>query len=181
MQQHQADFRIKSMARVLAVNRSGFYAWLQHAGQKTLSQERREVCDSRVASAFAGHKGRYGARRLYHERLAEGWRYNRKTIAASLRRQGLKAKAAKKFKVTTNSKHKRPVIPNLLKQDFTATAPNQKWVGDITYLWTEAGWVYLAVMIDLFSRAVVGWSVMHCRWCWAAGATHLGWWTILFG
>lgn len=159
MQQHQADFRITCMAQVLAVSRSGFYAWRQRAGQKIPSQLRRERCDSRVASAFAEHKGRYGARRLYHELHAEGWGYNRKTIAASLRRQGLKAKAARKFKVTTDSSHKRPVAPNLLKQDFTATAPNQKWVGDITYLWTDAGWVYLAVMIDLFSRAVVGWAM----------------------
>lgn len=159
MQQHQADFRITCMARVLAVSRSGFYAWRQRVGQKTASQLRRDLCDSRVAGAFAEHKSRYGARRLYHELRAEGWGYNRKTIAASLRRQGLKAKAARKFKVTTDSSHKRPVAPNLLKQDFAATAPNQKWVGDITYLWTDAGWVYLAVMIDLFSRAVVGWAM----------------------
>ncbi|MGP3221160.1 IS3 family transposase [Serratia bockelmannii] len=113
MQQHQADFRITCMARVLAVSRSGFYAWRQRAGQKAPSQLRRELCASRVASAFVEHKGRYGARRLYHELRAEGWGYNRKTIAASLRRQGLKAKAARKFKVTTDSNHKRPVAPNL--------------------------------------------------------------------
>ena len=159
MQQHQASFRIKIMARVLDVSRSGFYAWRHRIGQHSPAQMQRETCDSRVAKAFVENKERYGARRLRHELLAEGWCYNRKTIAASLRRQGLKAKAARKFKVTTDSKHKRPVAPNLLKQDFTATAPNQKWVGDITYLWTDAGWMYLAVMIDLFSRTVVGWSM----------------------
>ena len=76
-----------------------------------------------------------------------------------MRRQGLRAKAAKKFKATTNSKHNLPVAPNLLEQDFTATAPNQKYVGDITYLWTDEGWLYLATIIDLYSRLVVGWSM----------------------
>ncbi|WP_440866408.1 IS3 family transposase [Symbiopectobacterium purcellii] len=159
MQQYQAEFRVKSMARVLVVSRSGFYAWSRRCGQKTVSQQRRELCDTRVASAFTEQKGRNGARRLRLDLQDAGYHYNRKTIAASLRRQGLKAKAAKKFRVTTDSKHNRPVAPNLLQQDFTASAPNQKWVGDITYLWTEAGWVYLAVIIDLFSRAVVGWSM----------------------
>jgi transposase InsO family protein len=76
-----------------------------------------------------------------------------------MKRQDLRAKAAKKFKATTNSKHNLPVAPNLLQQDFNATAPNQKWVGDITYLWTEEGWLYLAVVIDLYSRLVVGWAL----------------------
>lgn len=159
MQQHQAEFRINSMARVLNVSRSGFYAWRRRDGQKSATQQRREDCDARVALAFAEQKGRNGARRLRHDLRDAGYLYNRKTIAASLRRQGMKAKAAKKFRVTTDSAHKRPVAPNLLEQNFTASAPNQKWVGDITYLWTEVGWVYLAVMIDLFSRVVVGWSM----------------------
>jgi len=85
--------------------------------------------------------------------------YDLKTIAASLKRQGLVAKAARKFKATTNSKHNSPVFGNLLQQDFSATAPNQKWAGDITYLWADEGWLYLAVITDLFSRQVVGWSM----------------------
>jgi len=81
------------------------------------------------------------------------------TVAASLRRQNLRAKAARKFKATTNSRHGLPVAPNLLEQDFSATAPNQKWVGDITYLATGEGWLYLAVLIDLYSRKVIGWAM----------------------
>jgi putative transposase len=88
-----------------------------------------------------------------------GQQYDRKTVAESMRRQGLRAKAAKKFKATTNSKHSLPVAPNLLQQDFTATAPNQKYVSDITYLWTDEGWLYLATVIDLYSRLVVGWAM----------------------
>ncbi|MGZ5071414.1 MAG: IS3 family transposase, partial [Methylobacter sp.] len=88
-----------------------------------------------------------------------GQPYDLKTIATSLKRQGLVAKAARKFKATTNSKHNLPVFDNLLQQDFSASAPNQKWAGDITYLWTDEGWLYLAVIIDLFSRQVIGWSM----------------------
>ncbi len=80
-------------------------------------------------------------------------------MAQSLRRQGLRAKAARKFKATTNSNHSLPVAENLLQQDFTAQRPNQVWVGDITYIATDEGWLYLAVVMDLFSRKVVGWSM----------------------
>jgi len=85
--------------------------------------------------------------------------YNVKTIAASLRRQGLRAKAARKFSPVSYREHGLPVCENLLKQDFYASGPNQKWAGDITYLRTDEGWLYLAVVIDLWSRAVIGWSM----------------------
>ena len=89
----------------------------------------------------------------------QGHHYGRNTVAASMKRQHLRAKAARKFKATTNSNHNLPVAPNQLQQDFSAAVPNQKWVGDITYLWTEEGWLYLAVVIDLYSRLVVGWAI----------------------
>lgn len=76
-----------------------------------------------------------------------------------MRANGWRAKAAGKFKATTNSKHNLPVAPNLLQQDFSAEAPDQKWVTDITYLWTDEGWLYLAVVLDLYSRMVVGWAM----------------------
>jgi putative transposase len=112
-----------------------------------------------VAQAFAARKGRCGSPTLTRDLRDVGQPYNRKTVAASQQRQGLRAKAAKKFKATTNSKHTLPVAPNLLQQDFTAQVANQKWVGDITYLWTDEGWLYLAVLIDLYSRRVVGWAM----------------------
>lgn len=108
-----------------------------------------------VGKAFTEAKQRYGAPRLADE-LPE---YNIKTIAASLRRQGLRAKAARKFSPVSYRAHGLPVSENLLKQDFYASGSNQKWAGDITYLRTDEGWLYLAVVIDLWSRAVIGWSM----------------------
>ena len=159
MHQHSGIFRISSMCRVLEASRSGFYAWRQRQDHPSPQQQRQEQLDRQVAKAFEAGKKRCGALRLTLDLQEQGQHYNRKTVAASLRRQGLRAKAARKFKATTNSKHDLPVAPNLLQQDFTATAPNQKWVGDITYLWTDEGWLYLAVVIDLYSRLVVGWAM----------------------
>lgn len=158
MERH-TEFNIKTMARVLKVSRSGFYTWRHRKNTPSRSQQGRDQRDGRIKSLFEAGKGRNGAIRLTRDMADLGLRCNRKTVAASLRRQGLRAKGARKFKATTNSKHNLPVAPNLLQQDFTASAPNQKWVGDITYLWTDEGWLYLAVLLDLYSRKVIGWAM----------------------
>ncbi|MEL4205008.1 IS3 family transposase [Plesiomonas shigelloides] len=155
IEKHQAEFSVKAMCRVLRVARSGWYAWRLRRCQINPRQQFRLVCDDAVRKAFAEAKQRYGAPRLAEE-LPE---YNIKTIAASLRRQGLRAKASRKFSPVSYREHGLPVSENLLKQDFIAGGPNQKWAGDITYLRTDEGWVYLAVVIDLWSRAVIGWSM----------------------
>jgi putative transposase len=147
------------MSRVLHVSRSGFYAWRKRQIQPSPRQQRRKHMDDAVKKAFTAKKGRSGSPGLTRDLADAGQHYGRKTVAESMRRQGLRAKAAKKFKATTNSKHNLPVAANLLQQDFTATAPNQKYVSDITYLWTDAGWLYLATVIDLYSRLVVGWAM----------------------
>lgn len=159
MEEHQAVFAVSAMSRVFGVSRSGFYAWRQRQSELSSRRKQRDRLDAAVKDAFESRKGRYGAPRLVVDLVDSGHRHDRKTIAKSLRRQGLRAKAAKKFKATTNSKHNLPVAPNLLQQDFSANAPNQKYVGDITYLWTDEGWLYLAVVIDLYSRLVVGWAM----------------------
>ena len=112
-----------------------------------------------VLAAFTRSKQRYGAPRLTDELRAQGYPFNVKTVAASLRRQGLRAKASRKFSPVSYRAHGLPVSENLLEQDFYASGPNQKWAGDITYLRTDEGWLYLAVVIDLWSRAVIGWSM----------------------
>ncbi|ELC6795921.1 IS3 family transposase, partial [Salmonella enterica] len=159
IEKHQAEFSIKAMCRVLLVARSGWYVWKQRQVRLNSRQQFRLGCDSAVHEAFHRAKQRYGAPRLTDELHAQGYRFNVKTVAASLRRQGLRAKASRKFSPVSYREHGLPVSENLLKQDFYASGPNQKWSGDITYLRTDEGWLYLAVVIDLWSRAVIGWSM----------------------
>mgnify|MGYP003590280185 FL=1 len=159
IQNHRQQFNLKALCRLLEVSRSSYYEWLQHQQRLPQRQQRQTAFDQTVAQLFANSKGCNGARRLQRQLRVSGYTCNRKTVAASLRRQGLVAKAARKFKATTHSKHSLPVFDNLLNQDFSATTPNQKWVGDITYLGTDEGWLYLAVIIDLFSRQVIGWAM----------------------
>lgn len=158
IKEHQNEFSIRSQCRYFKVSSSGYYAWLNR--QPSARDTQRDRLDQRVSLIFRQHEERYGALRIQRQlqQEYEEW-VNLKTIAKSLNRQGFVAKAAKKFKATTNSKHNLPVAPNLLKQDFTAEQPNQKWVGDITYLRTCEGWLYLATVIDLFSRQIIGWSM----------------------
>ena len=156
----RAHHALSTLCRVMGVSRSGFHDWraARNAGGSVRRGRRAEI-DRIVREGFESHKGRYGAPRLTRALRHEGHRFNRKTIAESLARQGLRAKARKRFRATTYSGHGLPVSPDLLGQDFAAEAPNEKWVQDITYLWTDQGWSYLAVVIDLYSRRVVGWSL----------------------
>lgn len=156
---HRQTFHIQLMCKALGVARSGYYGWCKRGGKPSLRRRQQAVLDQRVAEVFQRRRGRSGAPRLVLDLIDDGLSVNRKTVAASLQRQGLRAKAARKFKATTNSRHSLPVAPNLLEQDFTAKGPNQKWVGDITYLATSEGWLYLAVLIDLYSRKVIGWAM----------------------
>jgi transposase InsO family protein len=152
MKAHEGEFAVRLMCRVLSVSPSGYYAWRGRTPSK--QAQARAALDAQVRDEFTRRKSRAGAPRLSRH-LGRG----RRQVAESLRRQGLRAKAARKFKATTNSNHTLPVAENLLQQDFTAQRPNQVWVGDITYIGTDEGWLYLAVVLDLFSRKVIGWSM----------------------
>ena len=152
MKAHEVDFGVRLMCRVLGVSPSGYYGWRKRAPSR--QAQARIALEGQVREEFKRRKGRAGAPRLSRH-LGRG----RRQVAQSLRRQGLRAKAARKFKATTNSNHSLPVAENLLQQDFSAARPNQAWVGDITYIATDEGWLYLAVVLDLFSRKVVGWSM----------------------
>lgn len=154
---HEEHFQVTTMCRVLEVPRSGYYAW-RHRGESPRGAENRRL-DEAIRCIFDRHKGRYGAPRVTLELRDEGWTVSRRRVAKRMRALGLRAKAARKYKATTQSKHTLPVAPNRLEQNFTAPAPNRVWVADITYLWTEEGWLYLAVVLDLYSRAVVGWAM----------------------
>ncbi|MGL4447755.1 MAG: IS3 family transposase [Shewanella sp.] len=139
---------------------SRFYHWLKHAAQPSRRAQARTLLDKRVSACFTAKKQRYGTRRLKRELEREHQQpFNHKAIRGSLRRQGLRAKAARKFRHQVTQEPMLEIAPNLLKRDFTAQAINQKWVTDITYIMTSDGWLYLAVFIDLFSRKVVGWAM----------------------
>ncbi|WLQ15626.1 IS3 family transposase [Hahella aquimaris] len=159
MHSHTSLFRVTCMARALQVSRSGYYVWLHRQKAPSLRRQRQQSLDIQVGAAFDKAKKRNGAPRLTKDLAQQGVQANRKTVARSMQRLGLRAKAARKFKATTHSRHSLPVAENLLQQDFNATEINQKWAGDITYLWTEEGWLYLAVVLDLFSRKVIGWAM----------------------
>ncbi len=159
MQQNAGTYSVTAQSEAFGVSRGGYYGWRRRLQNPSQRQMERERLDHLVKEAFEVRKGRSGAVGLTLDLDEQGRKYNRKTVAKSMNRQGLVAKAARKFKATTDSDHGMPVAPNLLAQDFNATAPNQKWVCDITYLWTGEGWLYLAVVLDLFSRMVVGWAM----------------------
>ncbi|MCH7696125.1 MAG: IS3 family transposase [Proteobacteria bacterium] len=154
---HQKAWPINLMCRVMEVSTSGYYDWGKHfPGVCAIANQR---LDDHIQSVFHQHKGRYGSPRLVAELNDNGISCSENRVARRMQKLGLQAIQRKKFKVTTDSKHDLPVAPNLLQQDFTTEEPNRKWVSDITYIWTREGWLYLAVVMDLYSRAIIGLSI----------------------
>jgi putative transposase len=158
IQEHQAVFSIERMCSMLAIERSGYYAWLHR--KPGIRAKANADLDGALVLLFAEHKKRYGSPRLTLELREKGKLCSKNRVARRMQFLGLYALSKKKHKViTTDSKHDLPIAPNLLARDFSASAINQKWVGDISYVWTEEGWLYLAVVMDLYSRAVIGWAM----------------------
>ncbi len=154
---NSSGFSVERMAAVLNVSRSGFYAWLSRPRSRRAEENIR--LDVEIKSVYERSQGRYGSVKITRELLKRGKKYGRNRVASRMRKMGVASKVRRKFKATTNSKHNYPVAPNLLNRNFTASAPNEVWVGDITYIRTKSGWTYLTVFIDLFSRIVTGWAV----------------------
>jgi len=153
----KALFPVSLLCSVLKVSRSGFYAWRHHKEPPRRAQDRRLGLE--VEGIYCGHFQSYGSPRIHRELTARGVHVGKKRVERLLREKGLAARRPKRFRRTTDSNHTQPIAPNLLGRNFSFKAPNQAWVGDITYLWTAEGWLYLAVLLDLFSRRVVGWSL----------------------
>lgn len=144
------------MCRVLGVSRSGFYAW--KADPVTKRDARRAPLAAKVRKVFKASRGTYGSPRVHQELRAEGVLVTRKTVASIMQEEGLVARTKKRFHATTDSRHDDPIAPNLLEREFTREEKNEAWVTDVTAIWTAEGWLFLAVMLDLFSRRVVGWA-----------------------
>lgn len=154
---HKKAWPINLMCGVLDVSRSGLYHW-KARGPSQQERSNREL-DKSIRELFARHKQHYGEPRIMDDLHNEGIACSENRVARRLRLLGLRAIQARKFKVTTDSNHCKPVAAELIEQDFTAEAPNEKWVSDISHVWTDEGWLYLAVLMDLYSRANVGWSM----------------------
>lgn len=157
VQQHLGQFSIAALCRVLNVSRSGYYAW-----RRRDPSERQKEDDTllvKICSFFENSKGTYGSLRILRDLREQGFTCGKHRVAKLMRQAGLRAVVAPRFRVTTDSKHALPVAQNLLDRDFGASEANCKWAGDITYVWTREGWLYLAVVLDLFSRRIVGWSM----------------------
>lgn len=154
---NRSEFRLKKMCQVFAVSKSGYYAWRKRTTSKT--RRANELLLEKIREIFKGSHQRYGSRRVCFELRLRGIICSKNRVARLMHQDELKSRRTRKFRTTTNSKHKLPIAPNLINKNFVVKQPDRVWVSDITYLWTWEGWMYLAVIIDLYSRQVVGWAM----------------------
>ena len=158
----KADYPVAWMCCRVGVSTSGFYRWSTAGDPERTTRHRR--LGTLVRALHAENNGVYGSPRMCHALKARGEHIGRAQTATIMRENGLVGRAPRPFRRTTDSKHDLPIAPNLVARDFEPPAKNQVWVGDITYVRTWSGWLYLAVVIDLFSRRVVGWAIAdHMR------------------
>jgi putative transposase len=157
IEERKGQWPISLMCRVLEVSRSGFYAW--RSREPSAADIRHEELTEEVKEIHAQVKARYGSPRIHAELVARGHECCVNTVAQVMREAGIAAKTKRKFRQTTDSNHPYPVAENVLDRNFDPEKPNMSWVADVTYIATREGWLYLAVVEDLFSRRVVGWSM----------------------
>lgn len=154
---HRAVYPVGRKCRVLEVSRSGYYAWCKRVPSVRERSNRRLLVH--IRAVYGASRKTYGSRRVYHELRAQGLVCSRHRIARLMRQDGLRAVQRQRYKQTTRANPRLPVAPNLLNQDFTAQSPDQKWLADFTYIPTAQGWLYLAAVLDVCSRQIVGWSM----------------------
>ena len=157
--EHRCAFRVRKMCRALQVSESGYYRWCGKRHSRRARENEQLLL--KIRQIHRQSKQRYGSPRITEELRAEGYQYNKKRIARLMRLGNIAGKTKRRFKVTTKSKHGRPVAANLVKRNFTAAGPNQLWASDITYIWTGEGWLYLLAIMDVYSRQIVGWSMSN--------------------
>jgi putative transposase len=159
MKNHSSEFRVQKMADALGVTRSAYYAWKKR-GKSHRSKEN-DLLLSRIRTFHAGSHGIYGSRRITAALRNDGQLCGKNRIARLMHEASIVSRMRRKFRITTHSKHSFPRLENLVRQNFSTDKPNRLWVSDITYIWTKEGWLYLAVILDVFSRLVVGWSLSN--------------------
>jgi len=157
MDQHRSWHGVQRMCRVIGASRSGYYQWKRQPKGKR--QKENEKILMEIKESHKNSRRAYGSPRITDELQTKGIKCGKNRVARIMKVNGIVAKTAKKFKATTNSKHNLPVAENLLNQNFKSEKPNIVWVSDITYIPTLEGWLYLAVILDLYSRQVVGWAM----------------------
>jgi len=153
---HRETFKVGRMCTMLKVSRSGYYAWLNRPESRRGRENR--ALEDKIRVFHAASHGIYGSPKIHEDLIDDGVRCGKNRVARIMREAGIRSRTKKKFKATTNSRHNHPIAPNLLNQNFTVDAPDRTWVGDITYIHTRKGWLYLSILLDLFNRKIVGWA-----------------------
>jgi transposase InsO family protein len=154
---NKTNFKISTLCQVFGISRSGYYEWLnQKPSVRKLEAERLKNI---IHTAYQMSRRVYGYRRVHAEMRAQNISCSLNRVSRLMKQEGLKSKTRRKFRITTDSTHTLPVYPNLLERNFIAKKPNMSWTSDITFVATQEGWLYLAVILDLYSRKVVGWAM----------------------
>jgi putative transposase len=175
---HRNQWPVSVACEALGVSTSGYFDHQKRNSDpgKPTSRVSNEALLAHIRAIHAEVKGEYGWPKMWKELLVRGIRVGKDRVQKTMQRHGIKARSKRKFVVTTDSKHNLPIAPNLLERNFTVATPNEVWAGDITYVATDEGWLYLAVVIDLFSRQVVGWSMKpHMQTDLVADALRMAW------
>ena len=157
IQEHDRRIPVRLMCRALAVSPAGYYAW--RARPESMRAAANRVLVAKIRVIHQESRETYGSPSIWNALVKQGHGAGEHRIARLMRAEGIRAKTVKKWRATTQSNHRMPVAANALNRQFTVAQPNQIWAGDITYIWTLEGWLYLAVVLDLYSRAVVGWAM----------------------
>lgn len=155
--ENRKEFRLGKMCKVLNVSRSGYHNYIKRRFSCRETDER-FILD-KIKEIHRNSRGLYGSPRIYQELRRIGIKINKKRVVRIMRKYGIRAKTLRKYKVTTNSNHSSPIAKDLLGQNFRSRESNKIWVSDITYIWTKEGWLYLACILDLYSRMIVGWYI----------------------
>ena len=159
IERHRSTWRVRKMCQVLNVSSSGYYSWRKRGISKREQSNRRLLeC---IKRSFEESRRTYGSPRILKDLRANGWTCHKNRVARLMRLHGISPKRNRRFKRTTNSKHSLPVAPNLLNRKFVSDQPASVWVSDITYIWTDEGWLYFAGVLDLYDRQLIGWSVSN--------------------